>query len=85
MRLVQVEKRYVKFLNEKNCVKYLSFGYTDIDVDGEERPQCLLCMDISIAARMKRNKLKGHLETVNANCVGKTTEFFHRNLNEFNK
>jgi hypothetical protein len=34
---------------------------------------------------MKRNKLKRHLETLHAECVGKSLKFFHRKLNEFNK
>jgi hypothetical protein len=34
---------------------------------------------------MKPNTLKRRLETVHAECVGKTLEFFDRKLNEFNK
>jgi hypothetical protein len=34
---------------------------------------------------MKPNTLKRHLETVPAKCDGKTSQFFHRKLNEFNK
>jgi predicted transcriptional regulator len=34
---------------------------------------------------MNFNKLKSHLETVHAESVGRTPEFFHRTLNEFNK
>jgi hypothetical protein len=34
---------------------------------------------------MKPNKLNRHLESVHAECVGKTPEFFHRKPNEFNK
>jgi hypothetical protein len=35
---------------------------------------------------LKPQKLKRHLETVHAECAGyKTLEFFHINLNEFNR
>jgi hypothetical protein len=33
---------------------------------------------------MKPNNLKRHLEAMHTECVGKTPEFFHRNLNESN-
>jgi hypothetical protein len=42
-------------------------------------------MTILAAGSMKPNKLKGQLETVHAECVGKTIYCFHRKLNEFNK
>jgi len=61
----------------------MSFGFIKIHVDGEGRPFYLLCMKILTAGSMKPNKLKRHLETVHAGCVGKTHEFFHRKLNEF--
>jgi len=41
--------------------RHVSFGFTRLDVDGEERPQCLLCMNIFTADCMKQNKLKGRL------------------------
>jgi len=37
------------------------------------------------ADRMKPNELKRHLDTVYAQCGGKTTEFFHSKLNEFHE
>jgi hypothetical protein len=36
------------------------------------------------ADSMKPNKLKRHLETVHAECIG-TTEFSHRKQNKFNQ
>jgi hypothetical protein len=43
MRLVQVKKWYVKKPKFRKCsTKYLSFSFTDIDIDGKERPQYLL-------------------------------------------
>jgi len=42
-------------------------------------------MAILDADSMRPNKLKGHVETVHAECVGTTPEFFHRTLNGFNK
>jgi hypothetical protein len=39
----------------------------------------------SLAAdRVKLNKLNGHVETVHAECVGRTPKFFHRKIIEFN-
>jgi hypothetical protein len=50
----------------KCSTKYLSFGFTDIDVDGEERPRCLRCMKTLAVESMKPNKLKRNDETVHA-------------------
>jgi hypothetical protein len=42
-------------------------------------------MKILAPGSMKQNKLRGQLETVHAECVGETTDCFHRRPNEFNK
>jgi hypothetical protein len=49
----------------------MSFGFTDVDDDGEERPQCLSGMQILAADCMKLNKPKRHLES-----VGKHLNYF---------
>jgi len=49
MRLAQAEKQCVKDLNAKNKIQNMSFGVTNIDDDGDRRPQCLLCMKILTA------------------------------------
>jgi hypothetical protein len=54
----------------------MPFGSRNIDIIGEERPQCLLCMKILAADSMKPNKLKMDLHTAHAECFGKTPEFF---------
>jgi hypothetical protein len=53
-----------------------SLGFANIDVDGGERPQFLLCMNIFAADSMKPNEFKRRLQTVDAEYVGKRTEFF---------
>jgi len=71
LTLVLVATRCVK--QKSNFRKYdeicLSFGFIDIDIDGEERPQCLFCTKFLDADSLKRNKLKKHLETVHAECI----------------
>jgi hypothetical protein len=49
---------------------YFTFGYTNIDGDGEERTKCLLCTNVFEQCTL---------------YVERTPEFFHRKLNEFNK
>jgi hypothetical protein len=52
--------------------KHLSSGFTNINVDEENRPQCLFCMKILATDNIKQNKLWEHLETVHGGeCVGK--------------
>jgi hypothetical protein len=48
----------------KYSIKYVSLGFINIDVDGKDRPQCLLCMNVLAADSMNSNKLNRHLETV---------------------
>jgi hypothetical protein len=50
----------------------VSFGFTN-NVDGEERPQCILCTKILAADSMKLDKLKRHIETVHPEYDGKNT------------
>jgi hypothetical protein len=60
----------------KYDTNYLFRGFTDIDVDGEERPQYLLCMKVLAVENMNPNKLKRHLvETVHAVYGGKHLTF----------
>jgi hypothetical protein len=33
-------------INRKFDDSYLDFGFTSTEVDGEERPQCVLCMKV---------------------------------------
>jgi hypothetical protein len=41
MRLVQAQKCYVKNINALKCgTKCLSLGFTDTDIDGEEKRKC---------------------------------------------
>jgi hypothetical protein len=60
----------------------MSFGFTYIDV--EERPKCLICMEILAADCMKLNNYRDILKQCTLNMLGKP-EFFHRQLNELNK
>jgi hypothetical protein len=41
---------------------YLDFGFTSTEVDGEEKPQYVLCMKVLASECMIPNKLKRHLE-----------------------
>ncbi|GFW76761.1 uncharacterized protein LOC103524116 [Trichonephila clavipes] len=62
-------------LNDLNCIvkrkysqEYLNFGFTITEVNGEEKPLCVICSEILAAASMKPNKLKRHFETLPARC-----------------
>jgi len=84
MRLLEIQKVYVKNLNAGNAIQNMSLGFKYIDADGEERPQCLLCMNILAVDSIRSNKLKRQIAKSGAECVGKTLEFLHRKLNAFN-
>jgi hypothetical protein len=41
-------KSVKKHKNRKYVDSYLDFGFTSIEVDGEERPQCVVCENFGI-------------------------------------
>jgi hypothetical protein len=55
VRVVQAGKWYEKLKCRKYDTKYQPFGFTDIDVGGEEKPLCLLCMKILAVESIKLN------------------------------
>lgn len=62
--------------------KYLDFGFSCIEINNEERPQCVVCMKVLSVESMLPSKLKRHLETVHSNLIGKPREFFKRKETE---
>ncbi|XP_045483145.1 zinc finger BED domain-containing protein 5-like [Harmonia axyridis] len=64
---------------------YLDFGFTSIEVNNEEKPQCVLCLKILSSESMLPSKLKRHLETIHPTMVAKSRDFFHRKLQNLKK
>lgn len=60
---------------------YLSLGFTKTIINGQERPQCVICLAVLASDSMKPNKLKRHLDTKHGNIANKPREFFERKLN----
>jgi hypothetical protein len=63
----------------------LDFGFTLAEVDGKERPQCVLCMKVLASECMPPSKLKRHLETNHSSLVSKSRDYFSRKLKELNQ
>ncbi|XP_067120060.1 zinc finger BED domain-containing protein 5-like [Centruroides vittatus] len=61
---------------------YLDFGFTSINENDKERPQCVLCMKVLAPECMLPSKLKRHLETNHSNFVGRPRDFFTKKLIE---
>ena len=59
---------------------YLDFGFTSTEVNGEERPQCVLCMKVLAPECMLPSKLKRHLKTNHPSMVSKSRDYFTRKL-----
>ncbi|GFS85221.1 zinc finger BED domain-containing protein 5 [Trichonephila clavipes] len=62
-----------KIKSRKYSQEYLNFGFTITDVNGEEKPLCVICSKILAADSMKPNKLKRHFETLQARCQNPRT------------
>ncbi|GFX98038.1 zinc finger BED domain-containing protein 5 [Trichonephila clavipes] len=57
-----------KIKSKKYSQEYLNFGFTVTEVNGEEKPLCVICSKIFAADSMKPNKLERHFETLHARC-----------------
>jgi len=69
----------------KYDLSYLSLGFTNIVIDGKEKPICLICMTVLSAESMRPGKLKRHLTAMHPDYVDKHIEYFQRKLDEYNK
>ena len=56
--------------------EYLKLGFTSIEVNGEVRPQCALCLTILAHSSLEETKLRRHLESNRGNFVNKSLEVF---------
>ncbi|KAL4153497.1 hypothetical protein QTP88_001330 [Uroleucon formosanum] len=73
-------------VKKRKCRKYddsyLDFGFTSTEINGEERPQCVLCMKVLAPECMLPSKLKRHLEANHKYTIGKPRDYFIRKLKE---
>lgn len=74
-----------KIKARKYSQDYLNFGFTSTEVNGEERPLCIICSKILATDSMKPNKLKRHMETLHSEYVNKPREFFEFKLKSYKK
>ncbi|XP_025410789.1 zinc finger BED domain-containing protein 5-like [Sipha flava] len=56
--------------------EYITFGFTNINVNNEERPQCVICYEILSNESMKPAKLRRHLQTRHTDYLTKSKQFF---------
>ncbi len=74
---------------KRKCRKYedsyLDFGFTSIEVNDEERPQCVICSKVLSAESMNPSKLRRHLQTTHPNMVDKPREYFSRKMKDLHQ
>jgi hypothetical protein len=63
----------------------LNFGFTSTEVDGEERPQYVLCTKVLVSECILPSKLKRHVETTRPIEVSTSRDYFSRKLKGLNK
>jgi len=73
-------------VKKRKCRKYddsyLDVGFTSTEINGEERPLCVLCMKVLALECMLPSKLKRHLEASHKYTIGKPRDYFIRKLKE---
>jgi len=73
-----VKKRKIRKYDDS----YLDFCFTSTEINGEERPLCVLCMNVLAPECMLPSKLKRHLEANDKYVIGKPHDYFIRKLIE---
>jgi hypothetical protein len=64
---------------------YIKFGFTNITVNKEVRPQCVICTTVLNNYALKPTKLGRHLKTVLPNFSNLFREFFEGKKENFKK
>lgn len=64
---------------------YIKLGFTSIEVNGETRPQCVLCAVVLSNEALKPNKLERHMKTVHPKFCDRPREFFEGKLANLKK
>lgn len=57
---------------------YIRYGFTCLMVDGDARPQCVMCTEVLANDSLKPVKMKRHLHTKHPTHIDKTKDFFLR-------
>jgi hypothetical protein len=78
-------KNVKKRKNRKYDDSYLDFDFTPTKVDGKERSQCVLCMNVLASECILPRKLKRHIKTTHPSAVSKSSDYFSRKLKELNQ
>ncbi|GFV86359.1 protein FAM200B [Trichonephila clavipes] len=74
-----------KIKSRKYSQEYLNFGFTITEVNGEEKPLCVICSKTLAADSTKPDKLKRHFETLHGEYINKPREFFESKLKSYGK
>ncbi|XP_046977632.1 zinc finger BED domain-containing protein 5-like [Vanessa cardui] len=74
-----------KVKRRKFCNEYLAFGFTSTNLNGEERPQCVICYEVLSNESMKPAKLRRHLETKHQDLREKSKSFFQIKASELER
>jgi hypothetical protein len=55
--------------------EFIKYGFTSTVIDGEERPQCVICCEVLANESFKLNKLIQHLKIKHDSLADCSTEF----------
>ncbi|XP_046976463.1 SCAN domain-containing protein 3-like [Vanessa cardui] len=64
---------------------YIKLGFTSIEINGETRPQCVLCATVLSNDALKPAKLERHLKTVHPKFCNRSREFLEGKLTSLKK
>ena len=64
-------------IKQKYKEDYIKYGFTCLQKDGEDIPQCVLCRRTLANSCLKPFQLKQHLNNVHKELASKSIEYFH--------
>ena len=75
----------MSYIKRKYNHSYIEYGFTSIIINGEERPQCVICSKALTNDSMKPAKMKQHLPNVHPQHKDKNKNFFECHGNALKK
>jgi hypothetical protein len=58
--------------------EYLKYGFTSLERNGKQQPQCVICLKVLAESAMKPSFLKRHLEKNHPDKTKKDISYFQR-------
>ena len=56
--------------------EFLNYAFTDLENEGQSKPQCVFCLKVLTPESMKKSQLKTHFDNLHAHLSFKPRKYF---------